>query len=114
MVIKSALLKSREILKNADTESWLADSRILLCHFLNCSSSKLILREDEELPPETEKLFFDAVALRAKKMPVKYITGICEFMGYEFHIEKGVLIPRPKTRRSLIFAAEAVASVFLF
>lgn len=35
--------------------------------------------------------------MRIKHMPVKYITGQCEFMGMNFIITPGVLIPRPDT-----------------
>lgn len=34
---------------------------------------------------------------RRNKMPVKYILNKCEFMGIEFYVEEGVLIPRGDT-----------------
>ena len=34
---------------------------------------------------------------RKKNKPVKYILGECDFMGLDFYIEEGVLIPRSDT-----------------
>lgn len=41
--------------------------------------------------------FFDAVEKRKNNVPLQYILGEWEFMGLNFKVGEGVLIPRPET-----------------
>lgn len=51
---------------------------------------------DELVPSVREEL--EAIMLRLEKgEPVQYVVGVAEFCGRPFHVEKGVLIPRPET-----------------
>lgn len=97
MVIKDALKKGCEILKNADIESFLADSLILLCYTLKITKEKYILIAHKEISEADFFKYLSFINKRAEKYPVKYITGECEFMGLSFKIKEGVLIPRPDT-----------------
>ena len=38
-----------------------------------------------------------AIAKRMKRIPLQHITGVQEFMGLEFEVNKNVLIPRQDT-----------------
>lgn len=96
MVIKDALKKASAILFES-TESPYTDSLVLLCHTLGIEKERLPLISENELEKTDEERFFSYIEMRKMKMPVKYITGRCEFMGMDFHIEPGVLIPRPDT-----------------
>lgn len=96
MVIKDALKKASAILYET-SESPYTDSLMLLCHTLSVEKERIPIISSEELAKKDEEKFFFFIELRKKKMPVKYITGNCEFMGIDFHIEPGVLIPRPDT-----------------
>ena len=40
---------------------------------------------------------FTELAIWRKKKPLKYITNSAEFMGMEFYIKEGVLVPRGDT-----------------
>lgn len=47
---------------------------------------------------ETELSELEAMMQRLEKAePVQYVVGIAEFCGRTFHVEPGVLIPRPET-----------------
>lgn len=47
---------------------------------------------------DEEQAELDSVIARLKKgEPVQYVLGCASFMGREFHVERGVLIPRPET-----------------
>lgn len=48
--------------------------------------------------PEQEQQELEAMMQRLEKgEPVQYVTGLADFCGRQFHVEPGVLIPRPET-----------------
>ncbi|MHC1720232.1 MAG: peptide chain release factor N(5)-glutamine methyltransferase [Clostridiaceae bacterium] len=84
-------------LRIAGIESYQIDSQLLLSNVMG--KDRIFILTHRELPVEAEKAeeYFKLLGMRAKKMPVKYILGECEFMGYIFKVNEGVLIPRPDT-----------------
>ncbi|WP_291634565.1 peptide chain release factor N(5)-glutamine methyltransferase [Clostridium sp.] len=97
MKIGEVLLKSYEILKKVEIESYLLDSQLLLSKVLNVDKLFIMINRDFDLNPEQEKEFSRLVQIRKSKMPIKYILGECEFMGMSLIVKPGVLIPRPDT-----------------
>jgi release factor glutamine methyltransferase len=95
VVIGKAIEKSCEILKNAGIQSFVLDTHLLMCHFLNVDRLYLLCHKNERLSnPEG---FFDLVERRKNREPLQYITGKCEFMSMEFEVDKNVLVPRADT-----------------
>lgn len=97
MKLNEVLVKAYEILKNECIETYMLDAQILLCKVLNKDKLFIMLNRDVELLDSEIDLYFDLISLRMERMPVKYILKRCEFMGMEFNVEPGVLIPRPDT-----------------
>lgn len=97
MKIKDALSKSYEILKNVNIDTYVIDSELLLCKVLKKDKLFLFMNRDFDIDLNSEKQFFKYINMRKNKMPVKYILKQCEFMGMDFFIKEGVLIPRPDT-----------------
>jgi len=97
MNIGEILLKSYGTLKGVKIESYLLDSQLLLGKVLNVDKLFIMLNRDFELNHHQEDEFLRLIELRKNKMPVKYIMGECEFMGMDFIVKPGVLIPRPDT-----------------
>lgn len=97
MKIGELLIKAYEILKNEDIDTYILDAQILLCKVLNKEKLFIMLNRDLEIGEEVVSEYLDFIELRKNKMPVKYIIGKCEFMGMDFNVRKGVLIPRPDT-----------------
>lgn len=95
--IYDALIYGKEKLEKSGVESFLADSKILLCYVLNCEKNYLIVHKNDELNKEQAEKYIELIEKRSKKFPVKYITGICEFYSLDFIVNKNVLIPRPET-----------------
>ncbi len=94
----------RELIKNGiaalqkagiqDTES---DARVLAMHVLGCGYSELILHMTEEADETCRTRFEACISERTAHKPCQYITGVQNFMGYDFRTAPGVLIPRPET-----------------
>lgn len=97
MKLNEVLVKAYEMLKSEGIESYMLDAQILLCKVLNKDKLFIMLNREVELLESEIDLYFELISLRMEKMPIKYILKKCEFMGMEFNIEPGVLIPRPDT-----------------
>ncbi len=68
----------------------------LACWAFNCDRAQLYTG-DYEADEENIKLFHEALDSYARGIPVQYITGEAEFMGFDFDVNPSVLIPRPET-----------------
>lgn len=55
------------------------------------------LNLDRELSKEEEEIFTNYINERLNNRPIAYIVGNREFMGLDFYVQEGVLIPRPDT-----------------
>ena len=97
MNIGEILLKSYQILKSVKIESYLLDSQLLLGKVLNKDKLFIMINRDFNLNEQEQNEFLRLVELRKNKMPIKYILGVCEFMGMDFIVGPGVLVPRPDT-----------------
>lgn len=94
----------REILKEAiarmektSIQTPLLDAEVILCHVLNKERIFLYTNRDYLLTDEELSVFSKLIEKRIDGMPVQYITNKQEFMGLDFYVEEGVLIPRADT-----------------
>ena len=105
MNIQQTLKKSTDKLKQKNISSANLDAEVLLLEVLNrckCDSenldkSWLYIHNDYKLNKDEEKLFNNFISQRLKYKPVAYIINRKEFYGYDFYVNKNVLIPRPET-----------------
>lgn len=97
MNIGKALTEAYKLLKNADIDTYMLDSQLLLQKALKKDKLFIMINRNFEISSEEEKEYFKMVELRKNKMPVKYILGECEFMGLNFSVREGILIPRGDT-----------------
>lgn len=79
-------------LKKSDTP--LLDARVLLAKAMEIENAAMIFNAPDD---EEKKVFEEYISLREKGMPVAYILGEKEFMGFTFHLNPETLIPRPDT-----------------
>lgn len=72
-------------------------AEVLLLHILEKDRAYLYAHSEEELTTGNQRDYQDLLERRAAGTPTQYLTGRQEFWGLEFHVEPGVLIPRPET-----------------
>lgn len=97
MNISEALSSGYNLLKEAQIESYIIDTKLLLSRVLNVDKLYLIMNRNEELSKEIEVKFEELLKKRKEKMPIAYILNDVEFMGLHYYVKEGVLIPRPDT-----------------
>ncbi|EDS78153.1 protein-(glutamine-N5) methyltransferase, release factor-specific [Clostridium botulinum C str. Eklund] len=97
MTIGEALKYAYDILKRENIDTYMLDAQLLLQKVLKKDKLFIILNRSETISNNDKEEFIKLINLRKDKMPVKYILGECEFMGLNFTIKEGVLIPRADT-----------------
>ena len=63
------------------------------------SHTDLLLGKDKELSLDKQALLQNIIDRLLRKEPVQYVLGQADFCGHTFHVEPGVLIPRPETEK---------------
>ena len=97
MKYKEIYLWGRSELEQAGVGEFELDARLLLEHICHTNRNTLLVHGDREVNPEEEKEYREAIALRSSRIPLQHITGVQEFMGLEFKVNKHVLCPRQDT-----------------
>lgn len=89
-------------------ESARLNAELLLSKVLGLERIMLYARFDKT--PDADKLgeFREYVKRRAAREPLQYLLGKKEFHGRPFHVEPGVLIPRPETELVVQKALELI------
>ncbi len=94
------------ILKQNNT----ADMRILLEETLGISKTQMLTHPETEFDGEKESLLLKRIDELKSGRPLQYILGKWEFMGREFAVGEGVLIPREDTQALIELASEFLES----
>ena len=87
----------KSLLTRAGVENPAGDTFEILCAVLHCSRTELILRNDDDLSEEEAE---KAIAMARRRIcgePIQYILGSWSFMGRDYKVGEGVLIPRDDT-----------------
>lgn len=110
MTIKSILSSSIAKLEKADIETANLDVRVLLEYVLKKDSSYFFTHPEMPLTNYQYAKFRKLINRRKKGEPIAYLTGHKEFYGYDFFVNKNVLIPRPETELLVEHAIEFINS----
>ncbi len=98
MVTIEKLLKDGiDIIKQREFNSPKLDTELILCYLLKKDRIYLHLNRKTEVNDDIKEKFYELAVKRSDGYPLQYITNSQEFMGLEFYIKEGVLIPRPDT-----------------
>jgi release factor glutamine methyltransferase len=109
MRVETALRQGLDLLRAGAIGAPELTAELLLAHALHRDRIYLLTHPEYELS-ELEWLHYGRyLHERLKGQPTQYITRTQEFWGRDFHVEKGVLIPRPETEH-VVEAALALLS----
>ena len=97
MTVRQVLSRAKEILIANNIDDASLESELLLMHTLHINRIQLYLDLDHELSPKQEETFWHLIERRLNGEPTAYITGHCEFYGFDFYVAPAVFIPRPES-----------------
>lgn len=106
MTMKEAYQQGECVLRRAKIAEAHLDAWYLLEYVTQVSRTAYYALPDKPLTEKEEKLYAEYIERRASHIPLQHLTGVQEFMGLEFQVNKHVLIPRQDTE---VLAEEALA-----
>ena len=91
------------------TESPELDARLLLAHVASLSHAGLLARWAETVVEPIAQAYEQALLRRLEGEPVAWIVGKKEFLGMDFEVGPGLLVPRADTETLVEAALEVLA-----
>lgn len=93
-------------LREAGIEEYEYETWMLLEWKLGVDRAEYFMDPDAEVPQEQWNDLDAALRKRERRIPLQYLMGGCEFMGYSFAVDERVLIPRQDTECLVELAVE--------
>ena len=97
MTLREAYAYGQEQLKNANISDATLDAWYLLEFATGITRTTYYLDTDKEITPTEEQTYRTLLEKRASHIPLQHLTGVQEFMGFEFCVNEHVLVPRQDT-----------------
>lgn len=88
------------------------EATLLLGKLLKVDKVYIYTHGDEEVPDFVVDKFFEMIDRRKEGYPIQYIINEKEFMGLDFYVEEGVLIPRPDTEILVEYILDYIDKVY--
>ncbi len=89
------MVRINDLLKNSNIS--IEESILIVCKLLNVDKSYIFTYGDREVSDSVGKDFLNLSEKRRTGYPLQYLLHEKEFMGINFYVEEGVLIPRNDT-----------------
>ncbi|ABG41078.1 [protein release factor]-glutamine N5-methyltransferase [Paraglaciecola sp. T6c] len=80
-----------------DSDSAALDSRLLMCHVLQCETAYLMTWPEKPLDELQLRTYQQLVAKRKTGYPIAYLLGYRDFWSLRLRVSPATLIPRPET-----------------
>ena len=87
-------IKQLELVEVPDAK---VDAWYLFEHITGISRASYFLKAEEEMSVEQVEKFQSLVEKRKQRIPLQYIIGSQDFMGFSFLVSSATLIPRQDT-----------------
>ena len=97
MTLREAYEHGQEQLNCAGVGEAAIDAWYLLEFVTGINRTEYFLRMNEEMSCEQQEQYCNVIEKRAQHIPLQHITGVQVFMGFEFSVNKHVLVPRQDT-----------------
>ena len=102
MTMQQLLWQGTEKLNRSSVPDAGLDARYLLLEAFGESLASFLAIKDKTLPEDEEtflkcRKYEEMIDRRAERIPLQHLTGVQEFMGFEFLVNEHVLIPRQDT-----------------
>lgn len=95
--ISNWLQEAQRELKQVGVDSYPLDSLVILEVVIKRNRAHILAHTDEQLTAAHLKKLEKMLLRRKAREPLAYITGVKEFYGREFIVDRNVLIPRPES-----------------
>lgn len=99
LLLKDLLTMGENQLKQAEIPDYAHDAGELMEFAFGLTRSQMFMKWADEIEDVWCDNYLDIVHKRALGEPLQYITGVQNFMGIDFKVNKNVLIPRQDTER---------------
>lgn len=86
-----------EELRQAQVAEAELDARLLLEYVCGTDRNTLLAHGEREVTETENASYVNLISERKKRIPLQHLTGVQEFMGLEFYVNRNVLIPRQDT-----------------
>lgn len=97
MTVSELIAYGRDKLRKSGDADAEYDARLFAMDLLKADYTGLFAMLKEHVAEELCDSYKESIARRIKHEPTQYIIGSTGFMGYEFYVQPGVLIPRQET-----------------
>lgn len=112
MVINELLKIGLEKLSSLEFSNPQLEVRLLLSKIMDKDKSYIYAFGDKEVSDDIGEEYLKLIEKRAKGYPIQYILGHTEFMGLDFYLEEGVLVPRPDTEILVQYVLDQIESKY--
>lgn len=97
VTIEKLLMDGIDIIKQREFNFPKLDAELILSYIIQKDRIYLHLNKKTEVSDDIKEKFYQLAVKRNEGYPLQYITNSQEFMGLDFYVQEGVLIPRPDT-----------------
>jgi release factor glutamine methyltransferase len=101
------LCQAGQVLRAAAIEAPRMEARLLLAHAMGCRQEDLLRDPRAPVPPQAQARFREALAARARQVPMAHLTGHAGFWTLDLLSTPATLIPRADTETLVEAALEA-------
>lgn len=97
VTIEKLLKDGTDAIKQREYNNPFLDVQLILSHLLKKDRIYLHAHRNDEVDDEVALKFYEMVTKRNEGYPLQYMTNSQDFMGLNFFVQEGVLVPRPDT-----------------
>ncbi len=112
MTFREAYKTGTEELAAAGIEEASLDAWYLLEYVTGISRAVFLADSGKQMVDTAKGMYLEVIRRRAERIPLQHITGVQEFMGLEFQVNRHVLIPRQDTEILVETALEELSRQF--